>query len=262
MPLDYPRSLGPGVREVIGDDPLDEIAVDEGVALLRPAIPGRSLLLAHQRPPDTDAVLDETDRLTWLAGRAGAPDVIASGRADEGDEALVVRLPHDASSGIDGHPMGPEALATSLAGMLRELHDLPTRSCPFDASVDVLRGRAARRIERGLVTRTDEGPYARRPPVDLLALHGRLELSDTAPTVIHGALRAERVWLSPDGSAAFTGWRGAGVGDPHIDLAAAAAIVHQLHGPALVGPLLDAYGLDRIDLARLDAAQLLVHLLT
>ena len=47
-------------------------------------------------------------------------------------------------------------------------------------------------------------------------------------------------------------------GDREIELAAAAVALGGRHGPAVVAPLLDAYGMDQFDLRRLDTAQLLV----
>jgi aminoglycoside phosphotransferase len=262
MPLDYPRAYGPGVREVLGDDVLQEVAVDDGVALLRPQIPGRSLLVLHQRPPDIVATLDEADRLSWLAGRAGAPGVVAAGRADEGDEAVVLRLGHDSMSAGVGLPVGPEMFIEAVAAALRAVHELPVERCPFDASGDRLHQLAAQRVADGLVAVAADGAYVGREPADLLAVLADLVSPDTEAVFIHAGLRGDRVWMGPDGTVAFTGWRRAGVGDHHVDLAAAAALAGELYGPAVVAPMLDAYGLDRVDLARLDAAQLLVHLLS
>jgi aminoglycoside 3'-phosphotransferase II len=264
MGLDHPRAVGPGAREVLGDDELTEVGVDAGISLLRPAGPKRALLVLHQRAPDTTAVLDEADRLSWLAGRGPAPAVLASGRADEGDEVIVLRLAADAAPATLGHPMGPEALIEGLAAALRSLHALDTAQCPFDAA-DRLGSRVAGRIERGEIEAAPSGPYAGREPRELAALFEEL-CADLGPgdkpAFIHGGLLTDRVWFDPSGALTFTGWRHGGMGDRHLDLAAAAALATQLYGPALVAPLLDAYGLDDVDLRRLDAHQLLAHLLT
>jgi aminoglycoside phosphotransferase len=46
-------------------------------------------------------------------------------------------------------------------------------------------------------------------------------------------------------------------GDRHLDLARAAVALALRFGPAVVAPFLDAYGLDDIDVRRLDTCQLL-----
>lgn len=264
MPLAHPRMLGPGVREVVGGDELLEVGNDDGVALLRPAPPNRDIVVLHQRPPDTSELLDEADRLGWLAGRGGAPHVLASGRADEGDEAVVVRLATGARRGSDPLPLGPEQLALELGTALRRLHEVDAGTCPLDASLAAQRARVAERHRRGAIDVARSGPYAGRPVGELLAVLDELlaTLGEADRTAfVHGGLRPDRIWFVPDGDVVFTGWRRGGLGDPHLDLAAASALVIEIHGPALVGPLLDAYGLDDVDVQRLDACQLLVHLL-
>lgn len=263
MTLSYPRAFGPGVREILGDEDLVEIGVDDGVSLLRPTRAARALLVQHQRPPDTTAVLDEADRLSWLTGRGPAPELVGSGRADEGDETIVTRLAIDAVSAGSGHPMGPEALVAALAAGLRALHELGVSECPLDASTAVLRAEIDDRLRRGEPVVAASGPYAGRPAAELAALFDeRSVVADPpAPVFIHGGLRADRVWFDPSGAVTFTGWRRGGVGDRHLDLAAAAEMVTDLHGPALVAPLIDAYGYDLVEPTRLDAHQLLAHLL-
>ena len=47
-------------------------------------------------------------------------------------------------------------------------------------------------------------------------------------------------------------------GDPHLDLAAAAVGVAERFGTAVVAPLVDAYGVDAVDLRTLDTCQQLI----
>lgn len=262
MTLAYPRALGPGVRRVVGDDELVEIGVDDGVALLRPGA-SRSIVVLHQRPPDPSAVLAEADRLGWLDGRAGAPDVLAAGRADEGDEAVVVRLAPDASTVAGGHPLGPEHLARELARLLRELHSVDVAPCPLDAGFAQLRAEVAERLVRGEIAVAAEGPYAGREPEDLVELLDArfADIGEGRPAVVHGGLSAARIWFDTEGTTTLTGWRRGGVGDAHLDLAGAARVLGELYGPAAVPVFFEAYDLDRVDPHRLDAHQLLDHLL-
>jgi aminoglycoside 3'-phosphotransferase-2 len=264
MSLDYPRAFGPSVRHALASDELVEIGNDGPISLLRPSGPERDVLVLHQRPPATSPVLAEGERLLWLAGRGSAPPLVASARADEGDEALVVRLSAGAVTASDGHPMGPEALVTALAEALRLLHALDTAECPLRADVAALRPMVDQQIERHGAASPD-GPYAGREPAEVAALFddalAALPATDDPPVFVHASLSASRLWFDPAGSVTLTGWGRGGVGDRHLDLAAAAMMLTELHGPALVGPFFDAYGFDRVDLRRLDAFQMLAALL-
>lgn len=160
--------------------------------------------------------------------------------------------------------MGPEALVEALAGALRALHDRPVDACPFRADTATLRHVVDERLAADRVTVATTGPYAGRPGAQLATIFDELldDLGETSgPVLIHGGLAADRIWLDPSGDVRFTGWHHAGVGDRHVDLAAAAGILSDLHGPALVAPFFEAYGFDRVDLRRLDAHQILAHLL-
>lgn len=261
--------FGPGISAALGESVgdaagFDEVDRDRGVALLRP--PGSDdVAVLHQRAGDTAALLDQADRLLWLAGAAPAPTVVASGRADEGDEAVVIKLGRQATAAADGHPMGPEALMATLAEALSSLHSRSADHCPFEADTPTLRRIVDERIAAGLVADPTDGPYAGRSANELAGIFDTLmaDLGEPdAPAFVHGSLTPERVWLDPAGGVTLLGWQWSGLGDPHVDLAAAATMLTRLYGPALVGPFFDSYGLDRVDIRRLDAHQLLAHLLT
>lgn len=264
MDVDQPRRFGPGVRAVLGDDEPVEIADDRGTALLR--VPGSRDIAVLSRPaPDTAPLLEQADRLLWLAGRGPAPLIVASSRTDTGDESVVIRLGADATPATDGHPMGPEALVEALAASLRSLHARPVSQCPFVADSAELRQVVDRRIGQAAIADAVEGPYVGRPPGALVEIYDELmaDLGDADdPVFLHAALAPHRIWLEPTGDVSFLGWEWSGVGDRHLDLAATAAMLTQLHGPALVAPFFDAYGFDHVDLRRLDAHQLLAHLLS
>ena len=248
---------------ILGDGELTEIDDDGGTVLLRPMTGDVAVLT---RPsPDTAPLLDRADRLLWLAGEAPAPAIVASGRSDEGEESVVVRLGADATSASDGHPMGPEALVEALAASLRALHGRSIDHCPFVADREAMLAVVQHRIDRGAVEPAVDGPYVGRAPAALAEIHGQLmdDLGASDDLVfVHGGLAAHRVWLDPKGDVTFLGWEWSGVGDRHLDLAATAVMLTQLYGPALVGPFFDAYGFEKIDLRRLDAHQLLVQLLS
>ncbi len=266
MPLPYARPIPPQVRAILGDDELIELDMVGGcVARLRPARPDRAVLVLHARPPDQRSLAHEIERLFWLAGRVGASEVLATGRAEEGDEVAVIRLPVGAVPATDpGHGVEPARVASMLGGTIRDVHRLDRRDAPCAPSVETLRGEAAHRVSHGLVSTRRDGPYATQSPERLLAaLDGIIDELGSAPSVVtHGSPDLVNLWIAPDLTPVLTGWCRAGTGDPHRDLAVASRSLTDVFGPAAVTPFLDAYGLDEIDLRRLDAHQLLDHLLS
>lgn len=266
MTLTYPRRLAPGVERVVGTDALVEVGMDGSIAVLRSERGTRDIAILHQRPPDTEPLLALADRLAWLDGRVHAPRILAAGRAVEGDEAVVICLHAAAATADSGlHPLQPAVVVTRLGEVLREIHNVPATDVPFDSSPARLRDLAAARVERALITTAGDGPYATRDPAELLSildsLLAELDPDLEEPVLIHGRPTVANIWFEPSGDLVLTGWTVAGVGDRHHDLAVAAASVADLYGPGVVAPMLDTYGLDVIDLSRLDAHQLLAHLL-
>ncbi len=262
MVLAYPRALSPGVRRSLGGEEPVDFDVDGGVSRLR--VRGRNLLVLHQRPPRIEEVLQEADRLLWLDGRVVAPQLVATGRAGEGDEAVVVELDENSSPVAGGLlPVNPELLATELGRALGRLHQMPTDDCPFESATGSHFDSVVEAVEREEREPASDGPYAGRAPADLIAILADLlaSVEESASVFIHAGLSLDRVWFAPDGVMTITGWDQAGLGDRHLDLAAAAASVAASFGPATVGPLYEAYGLDNIDARSLDAHQLLAHLM-
>ena len=178
---------------------------------------------------------------------------------------MVIRLGAHATPASEGHPMGPEALVAAMAASLRSVHERSVEQCPFVADTAELRRVVDERISQGAVADAVDGPYVGRPADTLAEIYDGLmaDLGDVGDAVfVHGALAPHRIWLDPTGDVTFLGWEWSGVGDRHLDLAAAAAMLTKLYGPALVAPFFDAYGFDHVDLRRLDAHQLLAHLLS
>lgn len=266
MPVDDAPVFGPGVAATLEGRTVLHFSDDDGVALLRPADaetpPG--LLILHQAPPDVAPLLAEAERLRWLDGRGPAPAVLGFGRADDGSESVALALGAQAAPASHGHPMGPEALLEALSGSLRALHELEPGDEPIEADESVLLAEIHDRVERGLIAEVDDGPYGRRSPENLVEVLAELLAASEpgATVVVHGALTTARVWFDPQGDVTFTSWRRAGVGDRHLDLAAAAALVTDLHGAGMIAPLFDMYGLGDVDLLRLNAFQLMAHLLS
>ena len=258
------RVGGPIVDRVLDGATLVEVAAWGPVSVSRPG-DGRDLAVLRAEGDDASAIVELAERLWWLDGRGPAPRLVASGRDDAGAEVIVVEMGASAAPVIGGIvPLSPEAVAEHLAASLRAIHALPADDLLVDAGTELLLERAHERVLRGRVDVAADGPYAGRSPVELLevlgALFAELGAGDTS-TVIHGNPGLEHLWFGPSSDPVFTGWESGGGGDPHHDLAVAAASVARHYGPALVAPLLEAYGLTDVDARRLDAHQLLAHLL-
>lgn len=157
-------------------------------------------------------------------------------------------------------PINPEQAAQALGTMLLERHGaeadrpglvtLATFATAVRAAAD---GQDDAPIE--------SGPYLDRSRQELARLAA--ETVDALPTdepvgAITPGLSLDAVMLGRDGSLTIEGATVAG--DLHLDLARTAVALAIRFGPAVVAPFLDAYGLDRIDLRRLDTCQLLTSI--
>ncbi len=191
---------------------------------------------------------DEDRRHVWLAERL----------------AVARSVPDGAMCLAGGIPVDPESMSRTLGGALAELHALAVDDFPFPTrGVDVLLSEARIRANAELVTAT-EGPYRGLSPgrlVDILN-EQMAGLGDDRSVLVHGSLTASDVWFHPETGLAITSWADSGVGDRHLDLAMGARLLGDTYGYAVAGPFFDAYGLDNVEALRLDAFQLLVHLLT
>ncbi len=263
MALEYPRAFAPGVSRVLGGSELVDVDTDEGVSRL--VVADRNLLVLHQRPPDIGRVLAEADRLMWLDERGGAPRVVATGRAVEGDEASVSEIPDQAVPlASNSMRFGGEVHVAEAGVLLRRLHEIPVSNCPFDTSTVSLVREVTLAVRADSLPTVNDGPYANRAPQELLGIvEDLLEGSPTVePVFVHGGVSVERMWFGSGGAPVLTGWSRGGVGDRHLDLALAATSLSRHFGPAVVAAFLDGYGIEHIDLRVLDAHQLLVHLLS
>jgi len=159
-------------------------------------------------------------------------------------------------------------LLVAVAGSLRSIH----AAAPGPAGVDrpdagpaALVARARRRVAAGSVDRARfDPPYQRYDPAALLDLVERGRPADPAPedlTVIHGGARLDRVWFDDGQVSGWSSLDDGGVGDPYRDLATMAVDLADRVTPEALGPFMDAYGLDRPDVVRLDWHVLLDQLL-
>lgn len=106
-----------------------------------------------------ESLLDEAERLQWVQGRHPAPSVVEV-ISNETEEILLTRaLPGE--SAVWGRWIDrPKTVLRALGEGLRQLHDVPLETCPFDWGVEP-RVRSAQLDTRQLGT---------PPPIDELVL--------------------------------------------------------------------------------------------
>ena len=202
-----------------------------------------------------EEVVDERDRLEWLAG-TGLPAAEVLDWDDDGETAtLTLRT-------VPGIPMSelPEPAVRpalrSLAGFLRRLHSVPREACPFERWLAVTVPLARVRVDQGLVDAGDlDAERAGRSPQELLEelLERRpraeeLELGDLV--VCHGDACLPNFLVDAD-TYEVTGMvdvHRLGVADRHLDLALATrsmtdATLNPRYGREAADALLAAYGL-------------------
>ncbi|MDG2217767.1 MAG: phosphotransferase [Acidimicrobiales bacterium] len=193
-------------------------------------------------------VVDEERHRGWLADRVAAARPVSEG-------AMCL---------AGGIPVNAESIARSLGSALAELHTVSVDDCPISAlDGTVLASRAHARVEAAALTAAD-GPYRGIAPARLLDIldDQMADLGDAKTVIVHGSLSASDVWFHPESGLSLTAWDHVGLGDCHLDLAMGAKLLGDTYGYAVVAPFFEAYDLDWVDAVRLDAFQLLVHLLT
>ena len=156
-------------------------------------------------------------------------------------------------------PVDPESVARALGAAIRRAHDEP--AVGRRVSLTEMAAALTEAASSGSAV-MDSGPYLGRPVAELARLAA--ETVSVLPPAL-GAVVPARPGLTlgdcvlqPDGTIHLEGDRVDG--DREVELAAAAVALGERHGPAVVAPLLDAYGMDLVDLRRLDTGQLLVSI--
>lgn len=165
-----------------------------------------------------------------------------------------VRL-DDPTVGVD-----PEAVSRALGAALRRAHDTPAVGTPL--TLTAMAAALVAVAEHASEPEMTSGPYLGRPVLELARLAAETvsvlppAIGPTVP--IRAGLVLGDCVLGPDGIVTVEGERADG--DREVELAAAAVAVGERYGPAVITALLDAYGMDLIDLRRLDTGQLVVSI--
>ncbi len=199
-------------------------------------------------------------RLRWLAGRVPVPAVAGYEVTPEAEYLAMSRLP-----GLPlHHPdalLHPRRVTELLARALRELHALPTRDCPFNASLAVTLRRARERVEEGLVDEADFDAE-RQGQTGTQVLR---ELLRTRPAredivVTHGDPCLPNLILDGEYLSGFVDVGRAGLADRHADLALACWSLRYNIGLEMAEHFLDTYGRTLIDPDKLNYYVLLDEL--
>jgi kanamycin kinase/streptomycin 3"-kinase/aminoglycoside 3'-phosphotransferase-2 len=237
----------------VGDASWEQVTTGMSGAVVRRS-PDGSAYAKSGRGPSRDDVIDERDRLEWLAG-TDLPAAEVLDWEDDGETATVtVRA-------LPGVPMS-ELPATSTAGavrslglFLRRLHASPRENCPFERWLAVTVPLARLRVDHDLVDESDfdeerSGRSASALLDELLELRPRAEELEVGDLVVcHGDACLPNFLVDPE-SHEVTGMvdvHRLGVADRHLDLALATrsmanTTLNPAFGPDAADALLAAYG--------------------
>jgi aminoglycoside 3'-phosphotransferase II len=249
------RSLPEPVRIAVGDAELVPVTVGLSTATtfrVSRAEGDRYLKVQAIDPLDTSLV-EEGARLQWLADHVPVPDVVEVG-TDGSTEWLLTTALAGTDATNPEHHVDVECLVRTLGAGLRRFHDeVPVDDCPFDGCTATALDRARARVEAGLVDESDFGVIHRgMSAVELFEMVASRVPGDDDLVVLHGDYCVPNVVLADRAITGYLDVGRAGVGDRHRDLGIACrSIAHNFGGHA-VGVFVDAYGIDRPDLARLD----------
>ena len=210
----------------------------------------RFVLKVAGRTPLARPLQAEVQRLRWLAGRLPVPEVVGYEVTPEAEYLAVTRLP-----GVPlHHPdalLHPLRVTELLARALRELHALPVRDCPFNASLAVTLRQARERLEAGLV---DESNFD--DDRGLTAVQVMKELLNTRPAhedvvVTHGDPCLPNMLLDGEYLSGFVDVGRLGLADRHADLSLAYRSLNRNIGSEMAEHFLDVYGRTLVDTVKL-----------
>jgi aminoglycoside phosphotransferase len=198
----------------------------------------------------------EVLRLRWLAGRVPVPEVAGYEVTPDTEFLAMTRLP-----GVPlHHPdalVHPRRVSELLARALRELHALPARDCPFNASLAFTLRQARARLEAGLIDESgfdhDRGQTGIQVMKELL----RTRPAQEDVVVTHGDPCLPNLLLGGEYLSGFVDVGRLGLADRHADLALAYRSLKRNIGPEMAEHFLEVYGRTLVDVSKLDYYALL-----
>jgi aminoglycoside phosphotransferase len=197
--------------------------------------------------------------MLWLQGKLPIPQIEYF--AEHGETQYLLM------TGVQGRGLHDETLRSYLPEVIREyaqglrqIHNIPTFGCPFDARLDVKIAAAQRMLRSGAVDADDfdeerQGRTAESLYEELLATRPTQE--DLVFT--HGDYCTPNVLIDPTHLTltGFIDWGRAGIGDRFQDLGIAARSILYNYGDAWVAPFFEAYRLNEVDTSKIAFYRLL-----
>jgi aminoglycoside 3'-phosphotransferase-1 len=179
------------------------------------------LFLKHGRDAVAGDVTDEMTRLIWLADRLPVPAVCHFVRTP--DEAWLLMTAVEGRTAyqmLQTHPDRAGDIVDALGRFLRDVHAIPTATCPFTSDHGHRLALARARIDAGLVE-TDEFDDERIGwNADQVwdAMQALLPLS-ADPVVTHGDFSLDNILMRDDAVVGCIDVGRAGIADRYQDLA-------------------------------------------
>jgi aminoglycoside phosphotransferase len=253
MPRALPRRildrLPPAWRKDLGARPAERVTAGmSGAEVYR--LPGKRVrYLKFGAGSAAEPLAQEIARTAWLAEQGvRVPRILRAVPGGPATLPAVAAMLTEALPGVAAAASGlpPERLLPLLGRALACLHALPAPACPFDETLPVRLGRAARAIARGDVSGTHFASRNRRlSPRTLLA---RLETANPLRAdivVAHGDATLDNMIVDAGGAVGFIDCGHAGRADRYLDLAVTADDIAGRFGPQHVRTLTGAYGIAR-----------------
>jgi kanamycin kinase len=244
-PADAP-STPAAVRSVLGDGPIEVVWRNELGGLTFRA--ERAGAVRYLKWAPTGSGVDfaaEIERLTWLAGRWPAPELLGHGADSTAGWVMTRGIPGENAVEPRWRARPADAVRAIGAG-LRAMHDaLPVAQCPFDWSIGARLADLHVRAAAGAVTSADFAPeHSGLSVADALA---RLQHAPDVDRLVvcHGDACAPNTLIDASGR-----WSGhvdfgcLGVADRWADLAVATWSTQWNYGPGWEAELLAAYGVE------------------
>lgn len=184
----------------------------------------------------------EQKRLLWLESKLLVPRVIAYSSLEKQEYLLLTEVP--------GFPADDKKWLTnihSLVEMLAEqvhvIHSLPPIGCPFDARLDTLMANAERIVRHQLLdSRYLSEAYRHRSINDLYINLLQLHPANEQIVFTHGDLCLPNILIQRGTSVGLVDCGGAGLSDPHRDLALLVRSIRSNFGEKCVRLFFNAYG--------------------
>lgn len=209
--------------------------------------------------PFEQELLAEKERLVWLQGRLPVPTVISYAIDNQHTYLLTSEMP-GLMAYDERFAQDIPTVVRLLAEGLRMLHHVDITNCPFDETLSHKIVSAQERVRAGLVDELDfdekrKGIHADTLLKQLLASQPKTE--DIVFT--HGDYCLPNILIDPESMklSGIIDMGRAGIADRYLDLALAARSLPRNFGPGWEPLLWEAYGLETVDVAKIEFYQLL-----